>query len=169
MKAKKPAPAKHAKSAKPKTAVTPAPAGKSKPPKKPTKQGSVLPLMNLDGDGDLPPPGGGGGVPGVEAVPKITFPLGNATVPAGMSLGVMVSTNRADLGYVVTIQDITPPGPAPAPTSFPGPNPTTNPFSVNIPAANLAAGRQYRIVVTLDAASAGNAHTDNSVTINTAP
>ena len=154
---KKATPTKTSTGTKPKTAVKLSKSTKAKPPKKPTKPAAVQSLMD-------PGPIGGNGV---AATPLIMTPLANATVPAGMDLIVNVSTNRADLGYTVTIQDITPPGPAPAPTAFPGPNPTTNPFSVDIPAANLAAGRTYRIRVTLDTASAATPHTDSVITINT--
>ena len=164
---KKATPTKTSTGTKPKTAVKLSKSTKAKPPKKPTKPAAVQSLMEPD-----PGPIGGNGAPpaggdGVAATPLITFPMANATVPAGMDLIVNVSTNRADLGYTVTIQDITPPGPAPAPTAFPGPNPTTNPFSVTIPAANLAAGRMYRILVTLDTASSATPHTDSVITINT--
>lgn len=164
---KKATPTKTSAGTKPKTAVKLSKSTKATPTKKPTKPAAVQSLMDLD-----PGPIGGNGAPpaggdGVAATPLITFPMANATVPAGMDLIVNVSTNRADLGYTVTIQDITPPGPAPAPTAFPGPNPTTNPFSVDIPAANLAAGRTYRILVTLDTASAATPHTDSVITINT--
>ena len=165
----KPAPAKPATSKKPKTAVKPAPTGKSQPPKKPVKRPGGVPLMGLDGGGLLPPGGGGGGGNSDDATPVITFPMAGATVSSTFALGVMVSTNRTDLGYVVTIQDVTPPGPPPAPTSFPGPNPTTNPFGVTIPAANLAPGRQYRLVATVNAASSGAPHTDDAINISTSP
>ena len=127
--------------------------------------------MGLDGGGGLPPPGGGGGAGGggAEATPRITFPLGGATVAPGMPLGVTGTTNRTDLAHVITIQDITPPPPSPAPIAFPGPNPMISPFGVTIPAANLAPGRQYEIVVTLAPAGAGNPHTDHSITITTSP
>lgn len=162
---KKAPPTKTSTGTKPKTAVKLSKSTKAKPPKKPTKPAAVQSLMDpgpIGGNG-APPAGGDG----VAATPLITSPLANATVPAGVNLVVTVSTNRADLGYTVTIQDITPPGPAPAPTAFPGPNPTTNPFSVTIPAANLAAGRTYRILVTLDTASSATPHTDSVITINT--
>ena len=154
---KKATPTKTSTGTKPKTAVKLSKSTKAKPPKKPTKPAAVQSLMD-------PGPIGGDGV---AATPLIMTPLANSTVPAGVNLVVNVSTNRADLGYTVTIRDITPPGPAPAPTAFPGPNPTTNPFSVTIPAANLAAGRTYRIRVTLDTASSATPHTDSVITINT--
>lgn len=155
---KKATPTKTSTGTKPKTAVKLSKSTKAKP----TAVQSLMDPGPIGGNG-APPAGGDG----VAATPLITSPLANATVPAGVNLVVNVSTNRADLGYTVTIRDITPPGPAPAPTAFPGPNPTTNPFSVTIPAANLAAGRTYRILVTLDTASSATPHTDSVITINT--
>ncbi|QJW92915.1 hypothetical protein [Frigoriglobus tundricola] len=139
-----------AKKPKPKATAEP----KRKAPKPKTAPRATVPLDSVSFSGTL-------------ADPQITSPAAGASVTAGVNLAVGVTTNRGDLGYVVTLQDLTTtPPPSVVPFSAAAPAGTT--FTVTIGGSNLVAGRSYNIQVALDPASGATPpNLSDAVTVNT--
>jgi outer membrane biosynthesis protein TonB len=147
-KKKKPA---SAKAPKPKAAPKPKPKTVKKPkPKTAKKPKAVFAVAALAPQ---------------NAVPQITSPSANASVPSGQILTIDVDTNRGDLGYIVRWTDITTPG---APVDHPVAAPAGASFSANVAASDISAGLTYRIFVFVDPSSGATPpHNTDTIDVTT--